>query len=1397
MANNNLRELMKDIRMQYAPGAPLMLEACALYADANSGRCIAQMKWKNLEDKPIRAVGIVVNAMDAFGHSLEFVEYQYADVRANPGDSFGSRSAVLLKNPNVRSFAVAVKAVSFEDGSMFSGQEDNWYAVLPDKKVIALTGDLLAQYKRDLRTAGYAAAAGKYEPQISDDLWQCGCGNWQKRGQTVCTQCHATRRGLMAAAQPETLAANLVIYEKEQEEKRIAEEKAAEEERAARALAEAQRKRREEEERIAYERRRAAEEERQQEERRKRNKRNLAIACCVLLAAGAGCAAKFYLIPNSQYEAAAALMEKGQYAQASAAFAQIGDFKDAADMVNGVYYVQAEALLAAGEYEAASQAFEQAGSYKDAASRVLEPYYKQAEELLANADYHGAAHSFALAGDYSDAAERILEPYYVWGDAQLAAGDMQGAVEAFTLAVGYKDADERILQIRYAQAEALLAEGKEDEAYIAFDALVWYSDAAERAYNIRLAQAERLIAAGDYNGAADVYTAIGASDKANETMYACAQALYDQGDVVKAAAVFLKLEDYSDARDRHYQIGTELAGEGEYASAIEVLSADIAYEDAQEQVYLCAKAASDAQDYAVSVVGYEAVGAYKDSAMNLTMDTYAYGEQLYAAGEFDKAADVFAGMNDFSDTAERVKICKYDAAKRSLESGDYQDARDRFAALGNYSDSVKMVQEAQYRAANEMFENGSYESALSVFSSLGSYSDSGERVLAAKYAIAAQQYGNGDYETAAKGFEAIRGYSDAETQWKAARYAIYAGDLSAQRFDQAIEGFEALGDYSDSAMQAKVAHYGKAESLAAAQDHAGAYSEYLLAGDYQDAEQQVKVSAYSIAQGMQERAEYAGSVAWYEIAADYADSVAQLYKIGEFYFSTQDYQHALDAFKTIAGHEKAAEYLYRIGQYYEMQADMPTAIKAYHYANGHADSLQKQDTLASQLLARAQGSTAMHDYKTALDIYTALDVCGMDVMEPAREAEFFAFLTEEGRKFTFGSYHGDVMWRALDVSGDTLITVSDKALDCLKYERDPWSSNSPGMNNWISSFRSSAFSGKEANLVSSVWLFSVNEVKKYMPTKDDQKTEATAYAADKRVLSGTYDTEGIWTSTNEDDNTYYIYDALPGQGYGGFSSDFKYSLDFATNYVRPSIKLKMNADLMNLLLGGNYHFYDANSKEVFFESAFNAQGKKAILPEAAEVNAPAETAPEAASIESVSIDVTGFQPFTVEIETSNGKIVSVKVPSHNETPGFGADLIGSGVLDTLVGQDIATAQIDAKAGVTFTSNAINTALRQAGKGAETAAPATDAVGPYGVTGTYTGTGMGFMGDITAVVTIENGWITDVSLTGNETKGIGSLALEEMPERIVEAQSADIHMVSGATLSSRGIIEAVEDALSQI
>ena len=113
----------------------------------------------------------------------------------------------------------------------------------------------------------------------------------------------------------------------------------------------------------------------------------------------------------------------------------------------------------------------------------------------------------------------------------------------------------------------------------------------------------------------------------------------------------------------------------------------------------------------------------------------------------------------------------------------------------------------------------------------------------------------------------------------------------------------------------------------------------------------------------------------------------------------------------------------------------------------------------------------------------------------------------------------------------------------------------------------------------------------------------------------------------------------------------------------------------------------------------HAGDKEAVLAEAAAANGGDAEEEAAVETTTASYDVTGFAPFKVEITVdSNGKIVSVTVPENNETAGFGADLIAdTSVFDALVGQDIATAQIDVKAGVTLTSNAINDALKQAAK----------------------------------------------------------------------------------------------------
>lgn len=81
-------------------------------------------------------------------------------------------------------------------------------------------------------------------------------------------------------------------------------------------------------------------------------------------------------------------------------------------------------------------------------------------------------------------------------------------------------------------------------------------------------------------------------------------------------------------------------------------------------------------------------------------------------------------------------------------------------------------------------------------------------------------------------------------------------------------------------------------------------------------------------------------------------------------------------------------------------------------------------------------------------------------------------------------------------------------------------------------------------------------------------------------------------------------------------------------------------------------------------------------------------------------------------------------------------------------------------------------------------------------GTYTGSAQGFKSTITATVTVKDHKITAIDIKGNDTPGFFDRAKSGMVPKIIQAQSADVDVVSGATYSSNGIKNAVKKALGQ-
>ena len=81
-------------------------------------------------------------------------------------------------------------------------------------------------------------------------------------------------------------------------------------------------------------------------------------------------------------------------------------------------------------------------------------------------------------------------------------------------------------------------------------------------------------------------------------------------------------------------------------------------------------------------------------------------------------------------------------------------------------------------------------------------------------------------------------------------------------------------------------------------------------------------------------------------------------------------------------------------------------------------------------------------------------------------------------------------------------------------------------------------------------------------------------------------------------------------------------------------------------------------------------------------------------------------------------------------------------------------------------------------------------------GTYSATATG-MGTVTVTATFDENSIVDVVLdVSEETPAIGQLAADELAAQVLEAQSAEIDGVSGATLTSNAVKLALNNCIAQ-
>lgn len=173
----------------------------------------------------------------------------------------------------------------------------------------------------------------------------------------------------------------------------------------------------------------------------------------------------------------------------------------------------------------------------------------------------------------------------------------------------------------------------------------------------------------------------------------------------------------------------------------------------------------------------------------------------------------------------------------------------------------------------------------------------------------------------------------------------------------------------------------------------------------------------------------------------------------------------------------------------------------------------------------------------------------------------------------------------------------------------------------------------------------------------------------------------------------------------------------------------------------------------------------------------------------------------VEVTVKNGKIKSIKVLSASgETASYFNK--AKKLIKTIISRQ--STNVDAVSGATYSSNGLIKAVRNAlskaeqkdSKEKEKSADSSKikkGTLPY-ADGVYYGTGEGYAGEITVALLIRDKTLQAAVITDTVDGDSYIARAEKILDRVVKKQSAKVDVVSGATYSSKGIIEAVKNAL---
>ena len=180
-------------RRLYAPESPVIIESGALLLEQSSNALLCQLCFRNIQERPIKALRAVVQLRDERGRALgKPVDHRYLDLELQREEEYGRDTAIVLPPERAASFTVRLSQVSFADGEVWTDQDVFWEELPEQQSLEDFCGGAEAA-ERYRRRHGESC---RFAPLETEELWFCACGAVNRSGDGRCHRCRLRHSAL-------------------------------------------------------------------------------------------------------------------------------------------------------------------------------------------------------------------------------------------------------------------------------------------------------------------------------------------------------------------------------------------------------------------------------------------------------------------------------------------------------------------------------------------------------------------------------------------------------------------------------------------------------------------------------------------------------------------------------------------------------------------------------------------------------------------------------------------------------------------------------------------------------------------------------------------------------------------------------------------------------------------------------------------------------------------------------------------------------------------------------------------------------------------------------------------------------------------------------------------------